>query len=87
MLTRAAQFYLLNYNSAKKLYENFIPFNHSADMWMNSVIRKLNLKVYCQSLYIFKFNTVSSTLHRYDKNFKQLIYIVKSRIINKMLRI
>ena len=88
--TRAAQFYLLNYNSAKKLYENFIPFNHSADMWMNSVIRKLNLKVYWSepSLVSSKFNTVSSTLHRYDKKtLKQLIYIVKSRIINKMLRI
>ena len=28
--TRAAQFYLLNYKSAKKLYDNFLPFNHSA---------------------------------------------------------
>jgi GR25 family glycosyltransferase involved in LPS biosynthesis len=88
--TRAAQFYLVNFNSAKKLYENFIPFNHSADMWMNSVIRKLDLKAYWSepSLVTSKFNSVSSTLHRYDKKtLKQITYIVKSRIINKLLRI
>ena len=39
--TRAAQFYLINKKAAKKLYDNFLPFNHSADMWMNEVIRKI----------------------------------------------
>ena len=57
---------------------------------MNSVIRKLDLKAYWSepSLVTSKFNSVSSTLHRYDKKtLKQITYIVKSRIINKLLRI
>ena len=61
--TRAAQFYLLNYESALKLYENFLPFNHSADMWMNDVLRKIDAKSYWSepSLVVSKFNKKTST--------------------------
>lgn len=42
--TKCAQFYLLNLKCAKKLYENYIPFNNSPDWWMNDLFRKLNIK-------------------------------------------
>jgi len=83
--TRAAQFYLINKKAAKKLYDNFLPFNHSADMWMNEVIRKTNLKVYWSepSLVTSKFNKKTST----KLSFFQSIYAVKSKKINKQLGI
>ena len=42
--TRTALFYLLNNKCAKKLYENYIPFNNAPDWWMNDLFRKLNIK-------------------------------------------
>lgn len=42
--TRCAHFYLLTQKCAKKLYENYIPFNHAPDWWMNHLFRKLNIK-------------------------------------------
>jgi GR25 family glycosyltransferase involved in LPS biosynthesis len=42
--TRCAVFYLLTYDCAKKLYENYIPFNNAPDWWMNDLFRKLNIK-------------------------------------------
>lgn len=84
--TRAAQFYLLNYKSAKKLYENFLPFNHSADMWMNDVLRKVGAKSYWSepSLVVSKYNKKTST----NLNlFSDLFYIIKSKIINLYLGI
>jgi GR25 family glycosyltransferase involved in LPS biosynthesis len=42
--TKAATFYLLTKNCAKKLMENYIPFNNSPDWWMNDLFRKLNIK-------------------------------------------
>ena len=36
--SRSAQFYYLNYQTAKKLYENYLPFNHAPDMWMNELL-------------------------------------------------
>jgi GR25 family glycosyltransferase involved in LPS biosynthesis len=42
--TKLAQFYLLNLNCAKKLHENYLPFNNSPDHWMNDLFRKLNIK-------------------------------------------
>jgi len=42
--TRLAQFYILNQKCAKKLYENYIPFNNAPDWWMNDLFRKLNIK-------------------------------------------
>ena len=40
--SRVAQFYFLNLNCAKKLYENYLPFDNAPDWWMNSLFRKLN---------------------------------------------
>jgi len=42
--TRLAQFYILTNKCAKKLYENYIPFNNAPDWWMNDLFRKLNIK-------------------------------------------
>jgi GR25 family glycosyltransferase involved in LPS biosynthesis len=42
--TKAASFYLITNKCAKKLYENYIPFNNSPDWWMNDLFRKLNIK-------------------------------------------
>lgn len=83
--TRAAQFYLINKKAAKKLYDNFLPFNHSADMWMNEVIRKTNLKVYWSepSIVTSKFNKKTST----KLSFLQSVYAIKSKKINKELGI
>jgi GR25 family glycosyltransferase involved in LPS biosynthesis len=44
--TRLAQFYILTNECAKKLYENYIPFNHAPDWWMNDLFRKLNIKCF-----------------------------------------
>lgn len=42
--TRLAQFYILTNKCAKKLYENYIPFNNAPDWWMNDLFRKLDIK-------------------------------------------
>jgi GR25 family glycosyltransferase involved in LPS biosynthesis len=42
--TRLAQFYIINNKCAKKLFENYIPFNNAPDWWMNDLFRKLNIK-------------------------------------------
>jgi hypothetical protein len=42
--TRLAQFYIVTNNCAKKLYENYIPFNNAPDWWMNDLFRKLHIK-------------------------------------------
>jgi GR25 family glycosyltransferase involved in LPS biosynthesis len=42
--TRSATFYLLTNSCAKKLYENYIPFNNAPDWWMNDLFRKLDIK-------------------------------------------
>jgi GR25 family glycosyltransferase involved in LPS biosynthesis len=42
--TRLAQFYILNNKCAKKLYDNYIPFNNAPDWWMNDLFRKLDIK-------------------------------------------
>lgn len=44
--TRLAQFYILKNKCAKKLYENYIPFNNAPDWWMNDLFRNLNIKSY-----------------------------------------
>jgi len=41
--TRLAQFYILRNKCARKLYENYIPFNNAPDWWMNDLFRKLNI--------------------------------------------
>jgi GR25 family glycosyltransferase involved in LPS biosynthesis len=42
--TKAATFYLVKKECAKKLIEHYIPFNNSPDWWMNDLFRKLNIK-------------------------------------------
>ena len=83
--TRAAQFYFLKYEAAKKIYENFLPFNHSADMWLNEVIRKCNLNSFWSepSLVVSKLNKVTST----NISNKEFIYKKKKKIINLYLGI
>ncbi len=41
--TRLAQFYIVTNKCAKKMYENYIPFNNAPDWWMNDLFRKLNI--------------------------------------------
>jgi len=83
--TRAAQFYFLNLKTAKKMVENFIPFNHSADMWMNTVLRRGDIHTFWSepSLVVSKLNKKSSTLFYNEKYF----YRIKSKVINKILDI
>jgi hypothetical protein len=42
--TRCAQFYLLTRDCAKRLYENYLPFNNAPDWWMNDLFRKLDIR-------------------------------------------
>lgn len=42
--TKSAQFYMLNLQCAKKLYENYLPFDAVPDHHLNFVFRKLNIK-------------------------------------------
>lgn len=61
--SRVAQFYFLNLNCAKKLYENYLPFDNAPDWWMNSLFRKLNINSYWSEPAIIetRLNHVSST--------------------------
>ena len=83
--TRAAQFYFINYPTAKKMYENFLPFNHSADMWMNDVLRKENIKSFWSepSLVTEKFNRKTST----NLQLINFPYAIKSKLMNIILGI
>ena len=83
--TRAAQFYFLNYRTAKIMYENFLPFNHSADMWMNHVLRRANINSFWSepSLVTEKFNKKTST----NLNLINFPYAIKSKFINFVLGI
>lgn len=83
--TRAAQFYFLKYETAKKMYENFLPFNASADMWLNEILRKCDLNSFWSepSLIVSKLNKVSST----NISNKEFIYKIKSKLINYYLGI
>jgi GR25 family glycosyltransferase involved in LPS biosynthesis len=42
--TRLAQFYIVTNKCAKKMFENYIPFNNAPDWWMNDLFRKLAIK-------------------------------------------
>ena len=44
--TKGANFYILNRESAQKLYDNFLPFTTVVDFYYNYLIRKLGLTVY-----------------------------------------
>ncbi|MBG02381.1 MAG: hypothetical protein CL470_08945 [Acidimicrobiaceae bacterium] len=84
--TRAAQFYFVNQKSAKKMLDNFLPFNHSADMWMNDVLREIKANSFWSepSLVVSKFNSKTSTNLNF---FKDFVYIIKSKLTNLILGI
>lgn len=42
--TKGANFYLLTNSCAKKLFDNYLPFYHQPDWYMNDLFRKLNIK-------------------------------------------
>jgi len=44
--TRAARFYMLNLDCAKKLHYEYVPFNNIPDHWMNELFRKLDIHSY-----------------------------------------
>ena len=69
------QFYFLNYDTAKKMEQLFIPFNHSADIWMNEVLRRGNINSFWSEPSLINLNKQTSTL--VDKN--KILYRVKSR--------
>jgi len=93
--TKSAQFYMVNLKSAKKLYENFLPFNHAPDMWMNEIFRKLGINSYwAEPTFIVSYHSdqelrnihvsSASTKSLFDK----ISYSnVKSKIINKLIGI
>ena len=93
--TKSAQFYMVNLDSAKKLYENFVPFNHAPDMWMNDVFRKVNINSYwAEPTFIVSYHSdeklknihVSSV--SYESFFTKFsIYNLKSKIINFLVGI
>ncbi len=43
---KCAQFYLFTKNCAKKMFENYIPFNQAPDAYMCDLFRKLDIKVF-----------------------------------------
>jgi GR25 family glycosyltransferase involved in LPS biosynthesis len=61
--TRLAQFYLLNIRCAKKLYDNYIPFNNAPDWYMNDLFRKLNIRSYWSEPSIVKIWKHTSTIY------------------------
>ena len=64
--TKAATFYLIKKECAKKLIEYYIPFNNSPDWWMNDLFRKLNIKSFwVEPSFIYtEPNHVSTTVKR-----------------------
>lgn len=59
--TKLAQFYLIRLKAAKKLYENYLPFNNAPDWYMNDLFRKLNIKSFwAEPSNIFKWEHKSS---------------------------
>ena len=79
--SRSAQFYYLNYETAEKLYQNYLPFNHAPDMWMNDLFRKLNINSFwAEPTFITtEKNHKTSTNLNY---FKDIRYIINSKFIN-----
>ena len=59
--TKLAQFYLIRYKAAKKLYEIYLPFNHAPDWYMDELFRKLNIKSFwAEPPNIFRWKHKSS---------------------------
>lgn len=61
--SKSANCYLLNYNCAKKLYDNFLPFNNAPCAHYNSLFRKIGIKSFwVEPSYVhFEQNHVSTT--------------------------
>ena len=55
-LDASHSFISINKRSAQVIYENSLPFNHSADMWMNDVSRKCNLNFTGQNPHLLHQN-------------------------------
>lgn len=83
--TRSAQFYFINLDTAKKLFDNYLPFNHAPDFWMNELFRVLDIKSFWADPSIIK----TEKHHRTSTNLKyyDLFYIIKSKLINFILRL
>ena len=82
--SRSAQFYYLKLETAMKLYENYLPFNHAPDMWMNDLFRKLNINSFwAEPTFITtEKNHKTSTNFNYLRDFRHIIY---SKYVNKRL--
>jgi hypothetical protein len=83
--TKSAQFYMVNLNSAKKLYENYLPFNHAPDAWMNELFRYLNFNSYWIEPSITKTRENHTSSTNFENRFS--IYKIKSKIQNIILGI
>lgn len=60
--TKCACFYLLRLKCAKKLYENYLPFNNAPDWWLNDLFRKLDIKSFwAEPSNVFFWSHISST--------------------------
>jgi len=83
--TKSAQFYMLNFNSAKKLYDHYLPFNHAPDVWMNELFRHLDFNCY----WIEPSITENRKNHTSSTNFEKKLsyYQLKSKIHNLILGI
>ena len=44
--TRGVACYLITLQCATKLYDNYLPFGHVSDFWMNELFRRLDIKSY-----------------------------------------
>lgn len=93
--TKSAQFYMVNLNSAKKLFDNFLPFNHAPDMWMNELFRKLDINSFwAEPTFIVSYhsNEELRKIHVSSASTKTFLNKIsfsnlKSKIINKIIGI
>ncbi len=83
--TRSAQFYFINFDTAKKLHDNYLPFNHAPDFWMNELFRKLNIKSFWAEPSMIE----TEKHHRTSTNFEysDIFHVLKSKLINFILRL
>lgn len=76
--TKLAQFYLIRLKAAKKLYENYLPFNVAPDWYMNDLFRKLDMK----SFWAEPSNVFCGNI-RVHINEKSIIFIIPINIFCK----
>jgi len=61
--TKGCHFYLIKYDAAVRLLENFLPFDEVSDHYYNQLARKLNLEVFwAEPPNVHKINRKSSWL-------------------------